>query len=98
LKRLDPPDKDGDDYLIIYSLSDRAGHIFDRCGVCSATDLAKEHNWIQWDAFLSTTGYTREGWDKLTYPIRVYDLVNYYGYENIFGSSYWSGFEITQPE
>jgi hypothetical protein len=96
-KHLDPPDEDGDDYLIIYRLSDRAGYIFERCGACSDNDLAKEHNWIRWDEFLSTTGHTREEWDKLPYPIRVYDLVNHYGYENIFGSSYWEGFKITKP-
>ena len=30
------------------------------------------------------------------FPFSVYDLYSYYGYENIFGSSYYDGFEIAE--
>jgi hypothetical protein len=33
-------------------------------------------------------------WDDQTYPDKVFTLFMYYGFENVFGSSYWEGFEI----
>ena len=32
------------------------------------------------------------------FPWSVGDLMAYYGYENVFGSSYWEGFEIKEND
>jgi hypothetical protein len=41
-------------------------------------------------------GSIKEDWDALPLPQKIYDLVSYYGFENIFGSSYWEGFQIEE--
>ena len=30
------------------------------------------------------------------FPYSVYDLMSYYGFENVFGSCYWKGFKILE--
>ena len=32
------------------------------------------------------------------FPVSVYDLMSYYGYENVFGSCYWEGFKIAEND
>lgn len=93
-RELEAPDKYGDDHIFLYRLTDRDGCRFDRVSMASSLDLRKEYDWVNWPSFLSTVGLSSEEWDALPYAQRVYDLVNVYGYENIFGSSYWEGFQI----
>lgn len=53
-------------------------------------------NWrLEWDwigekeaALLDFLGMTKEEFDKQPFPIQVYDLVSYFGAEEIFGTSY----------
>ena len=53
--------------------------------------------WIDWKAFLSYTGCTKEEWMKDTFVSRFHDLIQYYGCENFgFGTS--NGFEIKEDE
>jgi hypothetical protein len=63
----------------------------------SSQDLRQEYAWVDWISFLSTMGARREEWDAQPFAIRIFDLLNYYGYENIFGSSHWGGFKIERP-
>ena len=54
-------------------------------------DLWEECNWINEkskESFLDTTGMTQKEFDAMSLPNKIFDLVNYYGYENIFGVSY----------
>ena len=53
-----------------------------------------EPSWFELNNVLSFIGQTKNQWLKLPLHQRVSDCLDYYGYENIFGSSY-GGFEIT---
>ena len=67
---------------------------FDRCTLAKDTDPKEEWSWANWDDLCNFTG------DGTAYPEDypltqvVSDLLNYYGYENVFGASYWEGFAI----
>ncbi len=96
-RELDEPDEHGDDHIFLYRITDRYPVTFDRAVMNSTLDLRKEYNWVDWDSFLSTVGLTAEEWDAQPFAIRIHDLMNVHGYENIFGSSYWEGFTIEEP-
>jgi len=45
-------------------------------------------NWFNQDQFLQSVGMDREEWISGSLANMLHDMVCYYGYENIFGSSY----------
>lgn len=57
-------------------------------------DPFKEWSWVDWLVFLRSFGTSRDYWSQLSFPEQVYDLFLFYGPENVFGTSYWEGFEI----
>lgn len=58
-------------------------------------NLKQEFNWINWECFLSYVGdKTFEKWNELSLGRKIFDLTNYYGIENIFGTSYVQGFQV----
>lgn len=67
---------------------------FDRCTIDTNINIAEEYNWADLPAVHSTMGYSNKDWNALPLEQQITDLLNYYGYENIFGSSYREGFEI----
>ena len=69
---------------------------FDRCSFDLDLDVRKEFDWADFDEVESFIGSTSQEFDRLPLPQKIYDLVSYYGFENIFGSSYWEGFEIQE--
>jgi len=109
-KVLDEPDADGDDVYFIYSLGRKKCEdgvvrlMFDRAGMSSSTDVRKQWDWAFNDGDRRTerttpaqlTGLTEEEWDGLDFHCKVYDLFQLHGYENLFGTAYWEGFEIRQ--
>lgn len=96
-RELEEPDEHGDDFVFLYRITHRDPPAFDRVTMSSKLDLCKEYAWIDWEGFLSTIGMNAEEWDVQPFAIRIFDLMNVHGYENIFGSSYWEGFTIAQP-
>jgi hypothetical protein len=96
-RELEEPDEHGDDHVFLYRITHRTPPTFDRLMMRSTLDLRKEYDWVDWPSFLSTVGLNAEEWDAQPFAIRIYDLMNVHGYENIFGSSYWEGFTIKQP-
>jgi hypothetical protein len=56
------------------------------------TDLI-ESSWFNLDDILSFISNTKENWLNTNLGNRIFDCISYYGYENIFGSSY-GGFII----
>jgi hypothetical protein len=56
------------------------------------TDPFEEFDWVEWEQVCDTTGATVEEYKVMRFPMVVWDLFSYYGYENVFGSSYWEGF------
>lgn len=69
---------------------------FDRCTFALDLDIRREFDWADFDEVVSCTGMTSTDWDDLPLPFKIYDLVRYYSFENVFGSSYWEGFEIQE--
>lgn len=72
-----------------------ANHRFDRT-TAIAEDVFAEYNWVKWDEFCGTSGLTEEEFREMPYELQVAELFQQYGYENIFGSSYWEGFRISE--
>ncbi len=70
------------------------GRNFERTTFDKNLDVHKEFYWVKFEDIYSFTGMPEEEWNKLPLPFKIYDLMNYYGVENIFGTSYWEGFEI----
>lgn len=69
---------------------------FDRCTFNLDLDIKEEFDWADFDEVASFTGMTSTEWDNLPLPFKINDLVRYCGFENVFGSSYWEGFEIQE--
>jgi hypothetical protein len=85
--------KDGNEYLFIHNASH--GTNYDRTRFAADLDIYREFDWVNWDAFFRVIGGTRPDFDAMPFPHRIYDLMNYYGVENIFGTTYWEGFTIS---
>jgi len=75
---------------------------FDFCTIANDLAVHAEYDWIdEWEGVYSFTGMTEEEWNAMPLPSKIQDLVQYYGRENIFGSSYWEGLtyeEVTEPK
>jgi len=69
---------------------------FDRCTFDTDLNVRKEFDWADFNEVENFTGTTSTEFDALPLPQKIYDLVSYYGFENIFGSSYWEGFQIEE--
>jgi hypothetical protein len=69
---------------------------FDRTTLNVKNDLKKEFDWINWADVASFTGTPFENWLDLSFPHKISDLINYYGVENVFGTTYWEGFKIKE--
>ena len=85
---------DEKDYLFYYGISsNEQGEYtrFDHSHLAKNADIYKEWNFVEWGRVYSFTGCTKEEYDKMPLPQVVFDLILYYGYENIFGTSYYEG-------
>jgi hypothetical protein len=81
--------------LFVYRIrSDSEQSRFDRTILEADLDVQCEWNWVKWDSLMSYLGAELKEWLALPLPAKVGDLLSYYGYENIFGTSYWEGFSI----
>jgi len=69
---------------------------FDWASFHDSIDCILEFDWVNWDEFLSFIGSDFADWDNQVLGQKLFDLFNYYGNENIFGSSYTEGFEIAK--
>ena len=68
---------------------------FDFCSFDKDLDVFKEFDWASFHKILSFTDTSLEEFKTLSLPQKISDLVSYYGYENVFGSSYWVGLSYT---
>lgn len=85
----------GDETLFIYqhpSIPNR----FDRCSLDSKLDVQREYDWVRWTEFMSYVDMPLHQWLALPITMKIFDLVGYYGTDEIFGSSYWEGFSISE--
>jgi len=68
---------------------------FDRCTIDTDINIAEEYDWADLKAVHASHGYSAKDWNALPLEQKITDLLRYYGYENVFGSSYWESFNIT---
>jgi len=70
--------------------------LFDYAWLDPKMNLRTEYDWVDWDQFFSylCIGSESSWLDGRPFPYQIYDLAGYYGYEEIFGSTYFSAFEI----
>jgi hypothetical protein len=68
---------------------------FDFCSIEKDIDLKKEYNWVEWESIFEYTGLSGKEFFEQSLPFALYDLKNYWGYENVFGES---DFELTYNE
>jgi hypothetical protein len=68
---------------------------FDWADVPIDTDPEEEWNFVDWAAVCSFVGMEKTDFLSQPLPMIVYDLISYYGHENVFGSSYYP-FEISE--
>lgn len=69
---------------------------FDFCAMEKNLDFIDEFCWIDFDNVLDYVGMNKEYWLEMPLPARIHDLLSYYGYENVFGSSYNNGLTYSQ--
>jgi len=87
----------GKDYKFIYGVGNNGNgdyNRFDYGFMPMDTNIKDEYNWADFDAVLSFVGMTESEWLAMPLPQQILDLSSYYGYDNVFGSSYYS-FEIS---
>ena len=83
--------KDGvqDEYFCVYSIGEGFDTGYKR--EHELNDLLAGLDWMDNDdieSFLSTVGGSLDDWQKLPFVTKLHDLINYYGYEYIMGTSY----------
>lgn len=87
------------DFLFIYSIGEKQ---WDRITVNPSNFIESDLDWISnehWNGFLRTNGYSEKRvFDERDFGYKIFDLIQYFGYEEIFGFSYWEGFQIYSLE
>lgn len=69
---------------------------FDRCSFDLNLDIRKEFDWADFREVASFCGQTLDQFFAMDLASQIYNLQVHYGFENVFGSVYWEGFEITE--
>ena len=69
---------------------------FDQITFNTDLDVRKEFDWADFEEVEKAGGLSSEQFDALELPFKINDLIGYYGFENVCGSSYWEGFEIEE--
>ena len=87
----DDPDKDEIEFFYGIKHDDNDDYCqFDNGWFKRDLDPKQEWNWIEdWNDVASSLGMAAEEFLKLPLTQMVFDLVNYYGYQNIFGETHW---------
>ena len=69
---------------------------FDRCTFDLDLDIRKEFDWLDFEEVASFCGQSLDQFLAMDLASQIYKLQVHYGFENVFGSSYWEGFEIQE--
>lgn len=90
---------EGENYSFIYGvgISDNNDwNRFAKTEVSKTEDVYEAYDWADFKGLHSSYSVTKEEWDKQDLVYKISDLLNYYGYENVFGSTYHVGAEIKE--
>jgi hypothetical protein len=82
-------------YAIAHDGNDFTG--FDLCSFDLSANLSNEFDWIDesdWESFASFMGTNTSEVKELPLEVVISSLVQYFGTENVFGSSYGQGFSF----
>jgi len=85
-------------YALPHTKEEQAHTYYDRAEFDTNTDVYHEWNWAEWDNLFIYAGITKAQYDKLEFHDKVYLLHSFYGSEEIFGSTYWHGAKIPDPD
>ena len=83
----------GTETLFIYPVRPEC---YDRATIANDLDVEREYNWVNWDELMSFLGAEKDEWLELPISRKIYDIVNFHGIENVFGTCYWEGFKVTE--
>lgn len=61
---------------------------FDFCSIDKNIDIKSEYDWADFD---SVNDFVGGGFFDQDLTMQIFDLLQYYGYENVFGSTYYEG-------
>lgn len=64
---------------------------FDWTDLENNLDICSEYEWADFDAIVQFVGMSRENWEKIPLVQKIYDLLSYYGTENVFSPFYTMG-------
>lgn len=64
---------------------------FDFCTFPNDMRPREEFDFVAWGEVAETCGLSNKEFMSQPLPLLLFDLVHYYGYENVFGSSYYEG-------
>lgn len=64
---------------------------FDWGTIDNDTDIKNEYDWANFQDVAETMGMTITEWDKTPLTQKIWDLLSFYGYENVFGASHTEG-------
>lgn len=80
-----------DSILFVYRISPGR---FDQCEINKNINLQEDYSFMNFDEIASYCGLTKEQFFDLSLEYQIYEIVSYWGYEDVFGTSYYAGFEI----
>ena len=94
------PSNDGKEVLFWYGISmsddneyrEPLYNRFDFRSFPADLDVKKEFDFADFDRVCSFVGMDEAEWLETPITSKIFDLMAYYGYENIFGTSYTRGF------
>jgi hypothetical protein len=73
-------------YGIAYSNGEYTG--FDWADLRNDIDIYSEYDWADLLAVTGFVGMPLKEWDKISLVWKIQDLIGFYGFQNIFGSTY----------
>ena len=86
------------DILFYYGINhnDEEYFMFDFCSLDKDIDILDDYDWVNFNDIYSFVGMSEDEWNERPFTSKIEDLMSYYGYENVFGSSYWEGLTYQQ--
>ena len=64
---------------------------FDHCWFDNNMDIMAEYDWINLQRMIDANGISVSDWESFPLEQKIHCMLNYYGYENVFGPSYGEG-------
>ena len=69
---------------------------FDHRAIKKDIDVRKEYDFVCFPDLYSWLDVSADEWDNLRVEEKICNLVDYHGFEDIFGSTYWAGLDYEE--